>query len=211
MAGDFDAAHYYLQWGGKLPGGDDWSCGLRLAYGSGGFSTISSANVDAICEKVHAFHQSTGAQIGSGALLSFAKLNPIDIHGHYQTDPSHEKVYADLPGGGGTQVYPNQVAIAVTLVTGLTRGPAHKGRFFLPLPTLGLGTDGLVSAANATTLSTAADGFISNINTVDTNWKVAVFSRKAGAPAHRLVTGCDVGRVLDTQRRRRRKLGEDYR
>lgn len=209
--GNFDAAHTYIQWGGKLPGGEDWSCGLRMARVTTGSPEISDTDADALAEKVHAFHQATGAQIASGALLSFVKVNPIDVTGHYMTNPSREKVYADLPGGGGSQVYPNQVAWAVTLSTGLTRGPAHRGRFFLPLPTCALGTDGLVSAANATTLSSAADGFITNLNTVNSAWKVAVFSRKDGAPTHRLVTGCDIGRVLDTQRRRRRKLTEDYR
>jgi len=37
-----------------------------------------------------------------------------------------------------------------------------------------------------------------------------VMSRKAGAPTTRIVTGVDVGRVLDTQRRRRRSLPESY-
>ena len=210
--GDFNHAHTYVQWGGKLPGGEDWSCSFRMkATPEGSTDPLTDAEKESIAGKIQAFHQSTGAQIADGAKLSYVKVNPVDVHGHQTSNPTWQHVYADLAGGGGSQVYPNQVAWAVTLYTGFSRGPAHKGRFYLPLPTCALGTDGLVSAANAITLSAAADTFITNVNSVNAGWDVAVFSRKEGAADSKVVIGASVGRVLDTQRRRRRKLAEDYR
>ncbi|HEY9013483.1 MAG TPA: hypothetical protein VIM84_00255, partial [Gemmatimonadales bacterium] len=56
----------------------------------------------------------------------------------------------------------------------------------------------------------AAALWLTQMNASSTEFRVGVYSRKSGAPVHRLVTGVHVGRVLDTQRRRRRKLRELY-
>lgn len=210
VAGNFDQAHIYVQWGGKLPGGEDWSCGLRMAQQPFGDATMTPQQKADIAAKISAFHQGNAASISSAAKLSFVKVNTITAQGTYRDDPAHQAIIQDAPGAGSTPPYPNQVALVVTLTTGFSRGPAHKGRFYLPLPVVPLGTDGLISSAAAQTVSGGVDSLVTNLNATTTDWKVAVFSRKLGAPAHRLVTGNLVGRVLDTQRRRRRKVGEDY-
>lgn len=209
--GDFDQPHLYVQWGGKLPGGEQWSCGLRLANTTAAGYVHSAPMHTAVTAAVQAYHSSAGAYLSPRALLSSVKMNLINVDGHYAEAVTYEQVVADVPGGGNVaQTPPNQIALAVSLTTGFSRGPAHRGRFFLPLPSNSIAADGTFSASSAGEVSDATDTFIASLNAAAANWKVAVFSRKSGAAAHRLVTGNQVGRVYDTQRRRRRSLAELY-
>lgn len=207
--GPFDSAHWVLQWGGKLPGSETWSCSLRMAL-TGGAVTITSTEHAAVVAAIQAYHQAANTQISSLAKLSFVKFNPVDVNGHYSFDTTNETIVADVAGGvtETTPKYPNQVTWVVSTVTGFSRGPAHAGRFFNPLPTVTVQADGLVGASAATNLKTTGNTLITSLNAVAAGLKVAVFSRKSGAATHRLVTGVEVGRALDTQRRRRRKLTE---
>lgn len=209
--GPFDAPHYYIQWGGKLPGNESWSCGLRMSSEDPAL-TNSTALALNIGNVVRNFHINALAHINPNALLSFVKFNGISIDGTYASDETFETIYADVPGGGAsTPVYPNQIALAVSLTTGFSRGAAHRGRFYLPSPSIEVETDGLILAADAVQVGTAVDSLIVALNALDAGMATAVFSRKLGAAAHRRITGNEVGRVLDTQRRRRRSLVEDYR
>jgi len=211
QTGPFDSSHLYLQWGGKLPGGEQWSCGLRYAWFTSLASTDPAAMLAPVTTAVQAFHQRSETCIHSAAKLSFVKLNAIGPDGHYYEDSTYEQVVADVAGGGtNTTQMANQVAWAVSLITGFSRGPAHRGRFYLPLPAVTVAADGLISAAVRDTVKGSATTFLTALNAVNSNYDVAVFSRKAGAPAHRNVTGIEMGRVLDTQRRRRRSLVEGY-
>jgi len=74
----------------------------------------------------------------------------------------------------------------------------------------GVSTDGRCLAAVAQSVSDSTDTMIAAVNGVNADYEVAVFSRKTGAAGNRRVTGNVVGRVLDTQRRRRRQLAEDW-
>lgn len=212
--GPFIAPHLYLQWGGKLPGGEKWSCGLRMSTINSGSVDSAASMLTAAKNAVQAFHTSTsgGVQINSRALLSFVKLNAIGTDGKYMLQTTNEAIVADVPGGYtlSTGNFPNQVALAVTLTTAVTRGPANKGRFYVPLPAYDVGTDGRIGSTYTTNAEAGVMTLINALNAINTDIKVAVYSRKAGAAAQRLVTGAKVGRVLDTQRRRRNKLVEDY-
>lgn len=209
--GPFDSPHIYLQWGGKLPGNEQWSCGLRLAAVGGATLANDVAALASAVTAVTAYHQSINTGNSPRALLSFVKMNLVGTDGHYVEPVTYQTVVADLGGGGTVANTPaNQIANAVSLTTGFSRGPAHRGRYYLPLPCFALDANGVYAAANAITVSNQTDTFIAALNAYSANAKVAVFSRKLGAPAHRLVTGNLVGRVYDTQRRRRRALVENY-
>lgn len=211
QVGPFDSAHIYLQWGGKLPGNEQWSNGLRFAGPSATADADAAAMLVGAAAAVVAYHQRAGTGTSPRAKLSFVKCNGIDVDGHYISLGTNQALYADLAGGGLDANTPaNQVANVVSLTTGFSRGPAHRGRIYLPLPTYALDTAGVYSAANADQVSISTDTFIAALNAVNAAWDVAIFSRKAGAPMHRVVTGNVVGRVYDTQRRRRRALVENY-
>lgn len=209
--GPFDSGHIYVQWGGKLPGAEQWSCGLRL-YGPSATAIADAASLaDDMVGPITAYHTSTTAYIAGAAKLSFVKTNAIGTDGHYMSSLTNEQVVADVAGGGAAiPPHPNQVALAISLTTGFSRGPAHRGRFYMPLPMFLPGADGLISVSDRNYAQAAAQALVTGINATNSSWKVGVFSRKAGAAAHRPVTGVAVGRALDTQRRRRRSLTELY-
>jgi hypothetical protein len=207
-----DSMHLYLQWGGKLPGNESWSCGLRMIKKGAGpwTSNDPAAMLAAVTTAVGAYHSRAGTSISPSAKLSFVKLNAIAADGHYIDETTREQVVGDTPGGGTDRYFPNQVALAVTLETGFSRGSAHRGRFYLPLPAIPVATTGLIDIGDAVGVRTSTETFRVALNAVAANWQVGVMSRKLGAPAQRPVTSIHVGRVLDTQRRRRRSLAEDY-
>jgi hypothetical protein len=69
---------------------------------------------------------------------------------------------------------------------------------------------GLIDAPDAQAVSDTVDTLRTAVNAVNADYEMAIFSRKAGSPGNRRVTGNLVGEVLDTQRRRRRSLVENY-
>lgn len=213
QAGPFDASHLYLQWGGKLPGSEEWSCGVRLA-GVGAVNSGDPAAMIAGCvTAIQTFHTSANSAIHSTAKLSFVKLNMINTDGKYALQTTFQTILADIAGGAvaSASIIPaNQVALAISLTTAVSRGPAHRGRFYIPMPTVNPASDGLLSTGNRDAIKGTATTLLNSLNAVSAGYKVAVFSRKQGNPFHRDVTGIAVGRVLDTQRRRRRRLLELY-
>lgn len=213
-AGPFDANHLVLQWGGKLSGGvEEWSCSLRFARTTGLAGNGYSDTMLTACKNaIQTFHTDATVKISSQAKLSYVKLNPVDVNGHYTDANTHQIIVADVGGGYGGMIYPNQVTLAVGLLTAFSRGPAHKGRFYIPIPCLSVATqqDGRITSTDATAVKTAATTLLNSLNAAAADMSVAVFSRKAGAAAHHNVTGIQVGTVLDTQRRRRKKLLEAY-
>jgi hypothetical protein len=220
--GNFDREHGYLQWGGSLPGGEEWSCGLRFAATEGITVPIGvvadwdyEAMLDMFVPIVSDFHHDSLMGISSRANLEFLKFNRIDVTGHYSESITHQRVVGPLGGGLSSGHPANQVALVVTLTTAVTRGPAHAGRFYLPMPCFTPSTDGLITIATAAAAATRVKGFIEALSDwpgidIASDGGVCIMSRKAGAPATRRVDGAKVGRVLDTQRRRRRSLREQY-
>lgn len=223
--GPFDRKHLRITWGGTLPGNETWSCSLNMAnmdaipLNNGFIDELDTGGsaLTSISDAIKAYHQDAGAKIAAAAKLVFVKVAKIELDGKYPADyNSSETVFAPVSGGGGNVAVPNQVALCVSLTTGITRGPAHRGRFYLPLPTAGVNpADGLITSADATSVAQSTKAMLEAVS----DWplidlpgspNVVVMSRKDGAPRTRQVTGVDVGRVLDTQRRRRRSLPETY-
>lgn len=209
--GPFDSPHLYVQWGGKLPGGEQWTCGFRLRKKSAGVIDSGAGLLVGVSAAIVNYHTSASTRLSQAAKLSFVKVNAIGTDGHYSSPGTNQALYPDTGGAQtGDPIYPNQVTLAVSLTTGFSRGPAHRGRFYLPLPSQGLLATGVIQPAAAVLVSEATDGLVTAVNAVNTDYEVAIFSRKAGTPGNRKVTGNLVGTVLDTQRRRRRSIAENY-
>lgn len=210
--GPFNGPHLYLQWGGSLPGGEIYSNGLRMAPVAGaGAPVFDQAMLNGAVAAISAYHARQTSWISPRCLLQFVKLNAITVAGKYAEAVTHETVVANIPGGGNVDNTPaNQVALAVSLTTDVSRGPAHRGRFYSPLPCVVPQADGLIALGDALNAKNSATTLLTALNALSANVKVAVMSRKDGAPGSRFVTGIQVGRVLDTQRRRRNKLAEAY-
>jgi hypothetical protein len=184
---------------------------MRLLNKGAGDPADAPGLLPTMVTAVAAFHADPNMQIGTGAKLSFVKLNAIDVNGHYSSGVTNIVTYPDLAGGGSVvSKYPNQIALAVSLTTGFSRGPAHRGRFYLPLPCQTIDVNGLITAGSIAPMKPVISTFVAAVNAASANWEVGIMSRKLGAPGARKVTGELVGRVFDTQRRRRRSLVEAY-
>lgn len=209
--GPFDSTHLYVQWGGLLPGEETWSCGFRMWQAGG--STPQDANdaLVGVAAALQAFHVRPNSFISPKALFNFVKVNAIGTNGRYQSQSTVEAVFGNTPGGGPDgKTPPNQIALAVSTTTGFARGPAHRGRFYTPLPCITIFGDGRMDAQDAGLMKASATSLMTEVNAAGGGHVMTVMSRKLGAPGHRAITGFEVGRVLDTQRRRRRSLLESW-
>lgn len=220
----FDRRHVLAQWGGTLPGGEIWSNSLRLCSSSTGAAADVPTHGEMVswCEgpakdALAAFHTNGTAYIANNARLVYLKMNVVDMSGHYTDQNTVEYEWTSPPYGGSSSsaIPPLQICQVVSLTTEFSRGYAHRGRFYLPLPTsLPDPATGLISAAAAMSVATAAATFVEDLADepgldLPTGLRVCVMSRH-GTGATNLVTGVEVGRVLDTQRRRRNALVEEY-
>jgi len=222
--GPFGLTHGLIQWGGSLPGNETWSCSIRVIPRQelpvGTFDGTAEADnwvmdelIDHYVLAIKAYHNNPLVPISSRCNLQFVKFNRINMDGRYRDAVTNERTFADWPGYITTGHPANQVAWAVTLATEVKRGPASKGRFYLPMPCSPVQPDGLVTQTVAQDLRAQTKTFLEALADVPgfdvpADPTPAVMSRKAGAPMQRVITGVSVGRVLDTQRRRRRSLLE---
>lgn len=222
----YDRQHAVLQWGGTLPGSEIWSCSMRMGgpvTGDGGISFPTHSDLAGwlagyVKDALAAWMLRNTSFVSSACKMTYAKLNAVDQNGHY-LDPTTNVYYWPTPvsgAGANPPQYPQQCSWAISLATGLQRGPAHRGRFYSPMPTPLLdNVTGLVSTANALSAATSAAQLVVALG--DTPgldsafpWKVLVMSKTGATGATHPVTAVEVGRVIDTQVRRRNALVEGY-
>jgi hypothetical protein len=102
---------------------------------------------------------------------------------------------------------PSSVALCVSLASERPDATG-KGRFYLPTPAYGLDSDRRYADSTIALILPAVKGFIEGINDrLGSNNAIAVFSSKGYASR---VTRVKVGKVPDTQRRRRGDMLEGY-
>lgn len=218
--------HMYLTVLGDAYGGTEkWQFGLRLT--DGGVS--GQVTADAAAGPIQTWWSNVNNGFIATHRLVSVKCAQIDVDGHYPpTVVSGEHFYVP-PVAGPTAWASNQQAIpqnsiCVTLTTAVPRGHASKGRVFLPPQIFDVQSDGLLSVADATTVAQGFRDLIYQLNAVSTIGNVIIASRGKGVftyddkghkhatfpnpGAQNNVTGTAVGRVVDTQRRRRRSLTE---
>jgi hypothetical protein len=150
-------------------------------------------------------------QWASYSRLTSVKAALVDTAGHYVTEPKSRSFSAS--NAGTIQEILPQSTVVLSLRSGLTLGQANYGRMYLPHTKLPL-VDGTPrsSTANAAGLAVDAASFISSVGSTASGWLAGndVYNMsKLGAGTSKLVTKVGVGRVVDTQRRRRNKLEED--
>jgi hypothetical protein len=210
-----------------------WQFGFRIT--DGGVS--NQATVDALWNEVSDWWTGTNYDAPSafGASprhrLTEVKVARIGTDGQYPDDEVAASHFFVPPIAGNSAALAGQIpqaTMAATLVTAKPRGLASKGRVYLPCSNrYQPGTDGLVPADQAVSIANSVWTMFSRINANELVGNVAVFSRGRGVPsynqarnrieytypnpgAYEVVTGVQVGRVVDTQRRRRRQLVENY-
>lgn len=156
------------------------------------------------------------------ARLTNVRVASIGSDGKYLRESSGRLVFGETAtnvAGSTTSLaflHPLQVAVAATLRTALD-DVCGRGRIFLPAIVTGdLAADGAMTEGARDSVQTTVAGFIGDINSV---FATAGFSAQVvvasggsvprGIPAaNRLVTGVNVGRRLDVQRRRAKSQSE---
>lgn len=195
---------------GETYPGEGFSCGLTIGQNFDGPVTQPS-DLTPYQLACAAWFARPGSKISTKAKLTLLKVNLVGVDGKYASNDStafHEYL-TPVTGGnsaGATARVAPQLTLAVTLTTARKRGLAARGRLYPPMPIIGIEDDGLITVADAQLVGDSMATLINDLNSIGTG-DVSVMS-EVGTGAVGRVTGVEVGRVIDTQRRRRRSLTE---
>lgn len=231
----YPVQHQYLTVIGDCYGATErWQFGLRLS--DGGVDNLATAQ--AIQDDVSRWWNGTApySQVPESRYmptlthrLTEIKVARILPNGTYPLDQASASVFYVPPIVGPGAVVNGQSAqqtMAVTLLTAVPRGLGSKGRVFLPPSSFMIPQpDGRLTQAVADQFALSISTLIGEINANAQVGNVQVISRGKGVkrddvPGKRWVydyptpgtannvTGVRCGRVIDTQRRRRRSLPE---
>lgn len=149
-------------------------------------------------------------KVSSNCALTEIKYAQLDVDGRYASDDQPFVREVNPPKlGGSAGPYVPQASMVVTLETAKRRGLAHEGRFYMPPTTLQAGANGQIVAGDQDALGAAVKNFLAALNDVLSPSYVVVASSVRGG-AINAVTGIRVGAVIDTQRRRRKNIPENY-
>ena len=196
---------YKIVFGGALALTETWSIGFHFLTPGEEFQG------DALLRSgFHQWLERQDSRVSSIAKWEYTKINEINpVTGKYLDESLSNTIFETPLVSGVVGPSPPQSTVAVSLVTGAERGYASKGRFFPPVGALdvNMDTSGRVGAPFAQGIALSAAQLITDMNGSEAG-DVVVFS-KVGQIT-RPVTGVRVGRVVDTQQRRRKNLLEDY-
>lgn len=191
---------------------ETWQFGLRMGAETGD-SEPTQGMVDAAFTAAKSWYSAAstaGGYFPTSDSITFAKLAVVNPDGKYPSDfvPLVSTGAAATGGFSGAVIFPPQIACVATLRTDVPRGYANSGRVYLPRTGIALQTDSTITTANATNIATLFAGFIRDLNNIAGLGRVLVLSKVQPAGGSHAVTRVEVGRVLDTQRRRRRAIPE---
>jgi hypothetical protein len=214
---------------------EEWSIGLRcVPTGELAVDTQTKLQniVNSAAAPTETMHKSTTLSHPAPVRLTHLKAAAIATDGTYFTDPGVAEYTYLAPVAGvpaydpaSTFIIP-QSSLVVSLRTALSRGFASKGRIYLPPCGLAIAAGtGLISTGDVTAVGNTIKTWINALNAIAEIDSVAVFSKGHGVKTvdgagkvhytypddgwYQPVTSLRVGRVHDTQRRRRRSLPEE--
>lgn len=203
----FPAPHRLVTFFGDAYGlRETWQFGLRLADDAPE-DTPTGSQMDALNSAAQAYL--TAGFCSTHRYLG-CKVAPQTVAGKYPDGVNATEKLTSSPvimGGSSQANYP-QISLSVTLTTERSRGRGSKGRFYPPTPGYYPDNTGHIIPGDADGCATRAVTFLEAVNDVGLG-TVSVMSA-LGAGSSLPVTGIRVGRVFDTQRRRRAQLAEEY-
>lgn len=206
-------AHQLITFRGNL-GSDttpveQWSVSTRWASAT---SPISQQRINDIGALFRTFIITAAHGFSTAVFFKEARGYEVGTDGRATTEPV---IYAAPAGSAGTTNsfhHPWQCSLVLSFeATGLGKG--KRGRIYLPPMAFGIGaTDGVITAAQALAVATGYKTFLDGVKALNTgSGPSQVIVGKTGAEGTmRDITLLRVGRVIDTQRRRRRNLAENY-
>ena len=196
-----------------------WNTSLKLQL-TAPLGSIDQETLQVATERVNEAWQTFFTGSGAAGFVNHyrtteLKAAHIGVDGKYAEDAYY--MILDTPYRGeitGTANLPlPQSAVAATFYSQRQRGPASKGRMYLPGVKHNIGTDGMMTVSQTTAISTAFNTFINDINDqgsiIDHPMRVVLTSPvSTGFMLPVIQTGVD--RKVDTQRRRANALSSDY-
>lgn len=194
-----------------------FSTGFALANGGSPelVDLLSDADMDDLDSLVTGWFSDGDTLINQRCHLTRVRHVVIGADGLYErTAPGgpfkvKDRVHVtDVPGGRSTARHPSQVANVVSLLT-VRPGRSGKGRMYLPCPTSVLDDDYRMPTSDRDACLGRTQTFLQAVNAL-TEPSSMVVSVAAADGDHYPVASIRVGRVLDTQRRRRNAIGEDF-
>lgn len=213
----------YLRLGiqGSLPGGEVWSVNPAFHFNAVLSPTWDQASADAIVAALIAGISSSEIPTALRTLLSSTGfLTGYRLEGRDEDESLlgvSEGLYPAPVPGLGTYSKTNQAAMVLSLRTS-TPGARGRGRMYWPAVGAGVsGTTGRLSNPTTTDIANGAKALLVLISTIiDANagifpWSDVILGvRSVTDHATRTVTRIQVGDIVDTQRRRRDTLPENY-
>lgn len=212
-------AHILLSYGGTMCSGKEiWANNIRFTHGDSDLpldiDNLGSM-IDDIKSDINDLFQDTRSKMLTDTKVTWIKFNPIGPDGRYvdKEQTIERRLTADQVIQGSVQgpILPPQCTVAITLKTGVERGRASRGRIFVPRPAVECSLDGTFSVQNANDMAAMYGEFFGNLGDwpgLDlTTLAPSVVSGLGDGTKHK-ITHVEVGRVVDTQRRRRNALTE---
>jgi hypothetical protein len=207
-------------------GAEEWSTGFQVGSPTTDVTGVASPSAQSIATAWSTFFTTSTNKFSSGYLSTVVKVALINQNGTTDTDEVDYYTYPSPVAGGYTSnVLPAQITLAATLTSDNQRGLASKGRMYLPgLNELVDTGTGKLSTTYTGVLATSFKAFLDAVNVGSgVPGKVILASKghktqdldENGQPEYLAgksawVTGCRIGNVYDTQRRRRNGLAETY-
>lgn len=205
--------------GSASPGSEIWTWGLKLS-GATDFDAVPAlANLDmgAIFTAIATFHSDTDTYINSNAVFTTLRAAALGVDGSYLTDAREFQGNGTIgyQGANTASRQANQVALAISLRTVTSIGVAVRGRFYVPLPSMVLTSEGRIPGSQRDEVCANAKTMLDSINNaanVGPDPSVLQLMSDVGVttPRSRAVTTVRVGDVMDTIRSRRNALTESY-
>lgn len=206
--------------GGRLQGTDEiWTIGYHYAGASNletnnAFYAITEDDVEDIHTTFGTEWNNPDNRVPSKWELEWTKVALIAPDGKYVPD-SEPVEFIGLPlGGGFTGSYAPQLSTVVTIISSKPRDPGRYNRFYLPTAAISTADWEMTETARSNIANNFADYFISLNDFMSGlgsqfNVTLVVASAKGAGQANDAIN-LRVGGVIDTQRRRRNKLTENY-
>lgn len=211
-------SHYLVTVGGALPGNEIWQTGMRWCPGDNPsdatlVGNLASIGVEDIYDDAAAIISGASYQWPAETSIAWAKVAAVDTAGEYLTDAILYQDPSPTVGVHSGVTFPNQIALAVTTWSGQRLGKGNYGRMYWPAPFAVLDSGGRISSAYATVyaglFADLVDAWSGEVGTVSVPGYAAIMSQAVGTPTKK-IEAIRVGRVLDTQRRRRNNVAEDF-
>lgn len=201
----YPRAHGYVTWfGDAFEGLEEWSVGLRLD----GTAPPTTGELEALDTAFATLINSPSTTLPGGRRYLGCKWAPQTTAGRYPEGADAVEYLRPSPFSGTAAIGYPQIALVLSWRTARSRGYASNGRMYLPSSLPVAAASAQISEANANEARGNGATFIAAVNDVDLG--VAVVGSTVGAGRFEPITSVRVGRVMDTQRRRRNQLPESY-